>query len=791
MSRYQCPVCGEQQEFQNDKEYGFCRRCGTKLVLRPRTASDLAEREEEILLSDLHIEMDETNAVMSQLADHTLEFPENPAKSSKGIEEDLSQDPEESEEEWEEEEEQEEEQREEKISTLKSWILGTFIAALILGAVACAYLFWFKPASAYKLNMTRHSNGEYAQAIEGFLELGDYKDSLYQADLCRLDKALAELQSGRLAESAATLNSIADKTLDTSTYDAMAGARLQQLLVGDHNYEKALEALNLLPAGRVKDVENSFFEAFGRSLADKEYREAAQALGAFAPWISHPEKAEEMVAREAESLMDNGQYQDASALNQAFSSLLADPGEDVWSRFQTFLEEGEYYRAAALLAVFEEQVGERKDYEEELKNTLNRLLEEEKDAKALELCYAFESFTDMMPFLKTRTSELLKDSAKAGQWDRLNAVLAVYGPYFDNLDMECEELYAAALKKKSFQEAEDFLARAESPHFDKREWEYALALAYYEEEMLEQAHTHFRALEGYRDSRVRLEDIVYRRIIDLWDEGRDEEAEKLIQELESQEKGDQIRKEAKLRSVTRLMEKDVIESEEFTEAYKTLYGIRNHEGAPEKLTELLEKWADTIMQNVDKRPYLEAMSGMGFVSAKNREHVCNYVMNRAVPLGGRKQDGVAWTMKDQWLPYNIYRFLELISDDSGPTRAFIRYAMSMDKENVEIEITDIWNLWDLRADVREICSSNEYLLLFLSGVWTSEDGGAKLEVTKKNKVLTAVYDVSPTKAEGDIQASVFGLVSSKGRLCDIRIIDYHTIELTNVADGRTYRMTRP
>ena len=117
--------------------------------------------------------------------------------------------------------------------------------------------------------------------------------------------------------------------------------------------------------------------------------------------------------------------------------------------------------------------------------------------------------------------------------------------------------------------------------------------------------------------------------------------------------------------------------------------------------------------------------------------------------------------------------------------------MSMDKKEVKIDVTDIWYLWDVREDIRELSASNEYLILFLSGVWKTKDGKAVLEVSKKNNEHTVSYNVPPTKQEGKITASLFGLTGPKGRLCDIKIIDYNTIELTNVADGKTYKMTRP
>lgn len=776
MSRFQCPICGQEQSFQEEKEYGFCQRCGTKLLLRSGHADP--NLEEENLISHLHIQMSETNAALAQTA--SVSHSQTQAEEVSAVQEtEMPED-------WEEEGEEEE-----KRSSLRTWLAAALAVLLILGGVTAAYFFWFKPAAEYKINVTRHNSGQYEEAIEGFVALGEYRDSRHMADVCRLDKALWELNNGRLTESVQSLNSIQDKSLDTSTYDALAGSRIQKLLMGGLDYEAALTELSLLPKGRVKDVDSSFIYAFGQSIAEGKYEAASGALEDFAPYISNQKQAADLVIQEMVNLMDNGRYQEASSLNLAFSSLLADPAEDVQNRFQAFIREEEYYRAAALLEVFESDGAERDYYENELETLLEKLLKDEKDEKAIELVYAFEHYRDMQSLLEEKTSELLEDKLEKQSWERFNSLMESFSPYNDKLYPAAEEAYERALTEKSFEEAEAMLENAESPLFNKVEWEYRLAQALLEEEELEQAEAHLIKLGKYKDSEDILTEILYQRIIRLLDEGKEEEAEELTKSLGSTAKQQQVMQEAKLRTILKLMEKPQMDPADYTNAYNTLYSIRTHEGASEKLTELLESWADIVMQNVDRRPYIQAMSGMSFISSKNRSHICQYVIEKAEPLGGHKKDGTAWTMENQWLPYNIYRFMEMVSDDSGATRAFIQYAMSMDKENIELEITDIWSLWDLRADVRELCASNEYLVVFLSGVWKSADGKARLEVSKKNKVNTVSYNVPPTKEEKNITASLFGLTGSKGRICDIKLIDYHTIELTNVADGKSYKMTRP
>lgn len=784
MRHYQCPICGQEQAFPDDRAYGFCQRCGTKLILS-KTVISPAEESAQDIADHLDTPVSEEQALpASQTVEHLPlqeeDLPSAVYTPQPGVDRVEAEDMDEEAEEW-----------EEKRSTAKAWFVGIAAAVALLAGVACAVIFWIKPAADYNLNMTRHNNGQYVEAIEGFQALGNFRDSRHMVDVCRLDKAIWELENGKLADSANSLASIEDPEMDTSTYNAMAESLIKKSLMGEMNYDKALTDLALLPKGRTGDVDSSFLYAFSQSLADKDYGRASWALDAFTPYISGREKAETMVLEEMVTLMDSGRYQDASDLNHHFAALLEDPEGDVVARFHEFLDEEEFFRGAALLEVFKEKIEDRESLEAELEEKMDALLEEAKDEKAIELCYAFEGFKEMNSSLQAKTSRLLADNAKQKNWGRLNTILTSFVPYNDKLPEEMEGIFAEYIQQQSFEEAESLLKELDNPLFDKKAWEYELAKALLEAKELDKAEAHFKALGDYKDSQEVITEILYQQILKLWDEGKNEEAEALIQNLGSTQMAEEITKEAKLRSVLVTMEKELMEPEEFTKAYTTLYSIRTHEGAADKLVELLEKWADVIMQETDRRPYLQAMTGMGFISSKNRSHICQYVIEKTEPLAGRKKDGSAWTMNQKWLPYNVYRFLEQVSDDTGVTRSFITYAMSMDKKDVVLDVTDIWYLWDVREDIREISSSNEYMILFLSGVWKSEDGKAVLEVSKKNKVNTVSYNVPPTKQEGKISASVFGLSGPKGRLCDIKILDYHTIELTNVADGKTYKMTRP
>ncbi len=871
MSRYQCPICGNQQDFGPEKEFGFCQRCGTKLSLRRTAAPDSLPKKdvppeklpEENIMNDNGPEgsvpdmqdaentapggsVAETPAAENAAPEGSVaetpaaenaapegSAPETPAAENAAPEEDASGTaaPEEADEEdfvlpkiamtetgklahlssleaeepetelpkielteteeIETEEELAEEQEAEARASRRSGLLTILSVVAALGVLAAAYFVWIRPAAAYRMNETRRQNGQYEEAIEGFRSLGSYKDSALQAELCWLDKAVAELQAGKLAESARSLAEVRNSAVDTKIYDAIAGSHLQKLLIQDHDYEKALDALKQLPEGRVRGLDDSFEAALRRTLDEHEYRTAAGAFADIEPYLSDPDRIRKMVGEEQKALMDAGDFARALELSQEFTALLVDPKEDVTARFDSFLEEGQYFPAAAMLEVFEPEIGNRTYYEKAIENKLLDLMDRGEDDAVIEMAYAFHEFRDLDLTIAIKASEHLEDSVKAKDWERAGQLLKRYTSYNERLTQEAESAFTKLLDDEAYDDAEALIAQLEEGPVNIKEWQYMLTEHCMESQDWERAKRLLAVLDGYKDSEQLGRELIYRQILKLWDEGRNEEADELIAQLGDSEESREIVQEAQMRAAAALVDKETPAPDEFLEAYSTLYAIRSHEGAPQALTRVLERWADMMLDNVDRRPYLEAMSGMGFVSSANRAHACEYLISRTPALAGHYDNGATWTMTDEWLPYNVYRFLELVSDGSGVTRSFTQFAMSMAKENITFSLSDLWNLWDLREDVRNLSISSDYLIFFLAGVWTSSDGSASITVTRNNGVFSVDYRVPPTAAAGGIRAESFGLSGAAGRLCGIVIQDFNTIQLTNSADGRTYTMTRP
>ncbi|MBO4838848.1 MAG: hypothetical protein J5493_05695 [Lachnospiraceae bacterium] len=836
MSRYQCPICGNQQEFGPEKAFGFCSRCGTKLMLRkPAAPEELPEEKAPEMPAGPAPEERENTVPETPAVPETPEVPvtspapegpaapepaapESPAPEEPAEEDfvlpkiamtetgklehlghleeeapepELPRIPLTETEEIVTEEEEEEEREEENRAGRRRGVITVLSVLAALGLLAAAYFLWIRPAADYRMCETRRQNGQYQEAIDGFRKLGTYRDSALQAELCWLDKAVAELQAGKLADSAASLAEVRNSAIDTSLYDAVAGSHLQKLLIQDHDYEKALDALAQLPEGRVKSLDASFEAAFRRSLDRREYEEAADALAGFEPYLVDPDRILAMLGDEEKTLMDAGDYAHALELSQQFAALLTDPKEDVTARFDSFMEESEYFRAAAMLEVFEPQIGNRTYYEKAIETKLLEMMEAQEDDAVIEMAYAFHDFRNLDVTVAVKSLEYLTESGKAKDWRRVTQILSHYTAYNDRLIPEVESIFTDLLDQEAYDDAEALIAQLDDDMINKKDWQYTMTERCLESQDWERAKRLLAELDGYRDSDQMAREVIYRQILQLWDEGRNEEADRLIEELGDSEESRAIVQEARLRAARALIDKELPTPEEFREAYSTLYSIRSHEGAPEELTRTLERWADVVLVNADRRPYLEAMSGMGFVSSANRIHICEYVVANTPALAGCRDNGVTWMMTDEWLPYNVYRFLELVSDGAGVTRSFTQYAMSMAKANISFSLTDLWNLWDLRADIRDLSRSNDYLIFFLAGAWTSADGSATLTVNRNNKVFVVDYRIPPTVAGDGIRAENFGLASYAGRLCNITIAGFNTIQLTNLADGRTWTLTRP
>nr|MBQ6242655.1 hypothetical protein [Lachnospiraceae bacterium] len=838
MSRYQCPICGNQQEFGPEKAFGFCSRCGTKLALRRPTEETAPEPpvplytapEPSILSPAGPVTPDSSVPLMTVLDDSALDdsapddsvpdvtAPDVPAPGAPAEEDffvpkiamtetwklehlkHLAAEPPEPEipqipltetREIETQEEEVEEQVREARAGRRTGLITVLSVLAAVGLLAAAYFLWIQPAAAYRMSEKNHESGQYQEAIDGFRKLGNYRDSALQAELCWLDKAVAELRSGQLTESARSLAQVKNSGIDTSLYDAVAGSYLQKLLIQNSDYDNALAAVTQLPAGRIKDLDGSFEAAFRHTLDLREYEKAASAFAGFEPYLADPDLIRTMISSEQEALMDAGDYAHALEMSQQFAVVLADPEEDVTARFQTLMEEGQYFQAAALLETFEPQVGNRTYFEKEIEDKLLQLMKDGEDDAVIEMAYAFHDFRNLDMLITLKSSDYLAESAENKNWERTVQIMERYTAYNERLKSETELVLADLLAKEAYDDAEDLIAQLEGSQIEPKDWQIKLTERCIETEDWERAKRLLTVLDGYKGSEELSRELLCQQILKLWDEGKDEEAERLIEELGDTDARKDLLQEAQLRAARALIDKELPSPDEFKEAYTTLYSIRSHEGAAEELTRVLERWADVMLDNVDRRPYLEAMSGMGFVSTANRTHICAYMIEKTPAMAGCSDSGATWMMNDEWLPYNVYRFLEQVSDGTGETRSFIQYAMSMVKEDITFSLTDMWNLWELREDVRALCSSNDYLIFFLAGVWSSEDDSANLTVKRTNRVFSVEYRIPPTTAGEGIRAENFGLVSGAGRLCNIRILGFNTIELTNLADGRTWTLTRP
>lgn len=81
---------------------------------------------------------------------------------------------------------------------IKGGVWKAIGAALVVVVLVCGYVKVIVPANAYKNAMNMLENGEYDAAIEGFKELGDYKDASDMVPYASFERAMAMYRMGDL-----------------------------------------------------------------------------------------------------------------------------------------------------------------------------------------------------------------------------------------------------------------------------------------------------------------------------------------------------------------------------------------------------------------------------------------------------------------------------------------------------------------------------------------------------------------------------------------------------------------
>jgi tetratricopeptide (TPR) repeat protein len=197
----------------------------------------------------------------------------------------------------EEEEERKRQEKEEKLAALKKRKLERrlkfqkrlrigFAAVVILAGLAAAAKYWALPAYHYRQNSMQLMLGEYEQAKEGFLLLGDYKDSptmVMEADyLGALEQAkLGTFTALKAAET--TLEGLGDYRDSASELLGVRYLRAQSMRKGG-DYEGAKEVFLSLEgysdaATQVKETDYLWAKALMTQLKYEEARAKFIALG--------------------------------------------------------------------------------------------------------------------------------------------------------------------------------------------------------------------------------------------------------------------------------------------------------------------------------------------------------------------------------------------------------------------------------------------------------------------------------------------------------------------------------
>ena len=112
-------------------------------------------------------------------------------------------------------------------------------------------------------------------------------------------------------------------------------------------------------------------------------------------------------------------------------------------------------------------------------------------------------------------------------------------------------------------------------------------------------------------------------------------------------------------------------------------------------------------------------------------------------------------------------------------------------------LDEIRLLWDIREDVRSLCTAGEPFMAFLTGTWGTGKKGENFSLTiKENGVFSLLYELPFDRKNGYLDAlnGGFSIVDENRkelvRICDIKILDFKTISVHNTKNDTTYTMTR-
>ena len=755
--RIQCPICNQEQVFADGKLFMFCENCGAKLILPSevarQTLSDAPENPES----------------------------ERPAEETEGTEELWTED---------------DKKEEPEGRSGRGLIFAILCAVLLLGLALGAYFVWIKPAFSYRAAVLKMQNRQYEEAIADFESLGAYSDSKKMKSRCLVEMAVESLGGGRLEDSAALFRQAEAGGEDFNYYVSAVSNYIKGFLQSG-NYDAAADALEKLPYEAIGDMGEGIEGLLSRMLEEGNYPVAAEAWDRLRPYEAHPDKVSALVNAKAASLLKEGDYRQAAGLFGCFPNIPASVDKEAKDAFDKLMQEENHADAADFYASLKPYLSNTDNFEKTVEEAFYDYLDGEKDTEALALCNAFIQSMDTGALLKEGILEKMSLCMEEENWERVSSLFMSYYKRVEDMDEPLLEKAQSLIEDQKYEAITELLGNISAEDETVSELHYKIGVMLLDAKEYEQASAVFESLGDFEDSADMVKEVVYRQAAEAAEGGDNARAKELFRSIEDYSDAGEKWKSIQYQQGLALLEISPMSPENLTDAYKYFSELRSYEDSMDRVDEVLLRWADAVIQTGNQKAYLSALTAIGVVSAGSRAKITRYVLEKTPLMAGKNEDGNAWLSKDSWMQYNVRRFLELNGDNSDVCRSFIQYLLFLEGEIASLSQADAWNLWDVRADVKALCTSNNFLLFFLWGKWTQAGGSGTLEVVKTNSVYSVKYGLPMSASAGQIRVSRGGLTlydevgREITRLCDIKIIGIKTVELVNKADGRTYTLTRP
>ncbi len=839
MIRLFCPVCGRAQEVPEEKEFIFCKYCGLRMnvaevaaatagaleaAAEPAFVSEVQAAAEAPVTEEIHaapVEDAPQEAFSAPAEAAPQEIPAAPAETDPLYESITVEEP-------------------KKKKSAKGLIIGLIAFLLLAGGAAAAYFMILKPQNDYKAADELMKAGEYADAIDAFEALGDYKDAPAKIDECLLQKALGELKSGKYSRAVKSLKNIANQEMDTSAFTKEAQSAFAALLrsapadaksmseelsgyIGDLEEAVKSRFTELMSTGKSEDasaaeelldtfqdkVDLSFVteglsKSFSKLIGEGRYTDADRLLKTFRIKIPDAGFVYDILGTKISSLLEQDDYAQVVTVLDVFEELDLDIGAALLENFTKQLEAGDDAKLEAVLDNFSYQLGDKAPYEEAVKGKMQALLAEKKDEAVISLYNAVYYRLDGSGLLSETVTEAMKQSVEAMDADRINSLYESFSYYVSPLD-QAEDKIISLIAMLKYDEALDFMNRLDGSYFDFLPLKSEIAYGYLTYAEFDKAIALYEEIGAYQNDEEHLKEAKYGKARALAEAGETEKACEIFKELgdykDSRAMLADIGYQAVIDKINALYAANAFTPDEFESVYRELAEMGDYMEAPDYLDKIILLWYAYIIDSDSElcMGFAERMNEVVSLSSEQQKMLLDYVVEKTYDMVVYKDGQRVVYRTPEMQALLVMMQTQFAGMDDPVADAFVNYVDFLLDPVIETlpTIEDIRLLWPLRPDMQAFCSDRYPLMAFLEGVWTTGTEGELISMTRhEDSHFTLHYELPWAPVGSYLDAVSLGLsvMDEDGnetyRICDITIVGLDTIELYNTKDGKVYTMTR-